>query len=157
MQQNSILHLHNHTNELLECIRQYVQDQIIDEIKAQSIGPKFSVQADEGTDKSSKEQMGLILRYVKDGMPIEKLVEYIIYESITTAALCEDMQQNLSNLQLNMHNTVSQTYNGAASLSVHIKGCAGLFQKSVSHARYFHYSNHDLNLALCHSFKDVQE
>ena len=54
-------------NELLECIRQYVQDQIIDEIKAQSIGPKFNVQADEVTDMSNKEQMGLILRYVKDG------------------------------------------------------------------------------------------
>ena len=37
-------------NELLECIRQYVQDQVIHEIKAQSIGPKLSVQADEVTD-----------------------------------------------------------------------------------------------------------
>ena len=33
-------------NKLLECIRQYVQNQIIDEIRAQSIGLKFSVQAD---------------------------------------------------------------------------------------------------------------
>ena len=50
-------------DELLECIRQYAEDQIIDEIKAQSVGPKFSVQADEITDMSSREQMGLILRY----------------------------------------------------------------------------------------------
>ena len=47
---------------VLECIRQYIQDQIIDEIKAQSIGPKFNIQADEVTDMSNKEQMGLILR-----------------------------------------------------------------------------------------------
>ena len=54
-------------NELLECIKQYVQDQIIDVVKAQSIGPKFSVYTDEITDMSNKEKMGLILRYVKEG------------------------------------------------------------------------------------------
>ena len=79
------------------------------------------------------------------------------YEYITGAALCEDIQQSLRNLQLNLHNTVSQTYDGAANFSCHIKGCAALFQKSVSHAKYFHCSKHDLNLALCHSCKDVQE
>ena len=78
-------------------------------------------------------------------------------ESITGTALCEDIQQSLRNLQLNLHNTVSQTYGGAASFSGHIKGCAALFHKSLSHARYFHGNNHDLNLALCHSCKDVQE
>ena len=89
-------------NELLECIRQYVQDQIIDEIKAQSIHPKFSVQADEVTNIHNKEEMELMLRYVKDGKPIERLVKYIICESITGAALCEDIQQILRNLQLNL-------------------------------------------------------
>ena len=76
--------------------------------------------------------------------------------SITGAGLHEDIQQSLRNLKLNMHNTVSQTYDGAANCSGHIKGCAALFQKFVSDARYFYYSNHDLNLALCHSCKDVQ-
>ena len=109
------------------------------------------------TDMSNKEQMGLILRYLKDSKPIERVVDYIMCKSITGAALCEDIQQSLRNLQLNLHNTVSQTYEGAANCSGHINSCAALFQKCVSHARYFHCSNHDLNLALCHSCKDVQE
>ena len=92
-----------------------------------------------------------------DGKPIERLVEYIMCESITGGALCEDIQQSCRNLQLNLHNTMSQTYDGAANFSGHIKGCAAPFQKSVSPARYFHCSNHDLNLALCHPCKDVQE
>ena len=78
-------------------------------------------------------------------------------EYITRAALCEDIQQSLRNLQLNLHNTVSQTCDGTANFSGHIKGCAAPFQKFVSHATYFHCSNHDLNLALCHSCKDIQE
>ena len=108
------------------------------------------------TDMSNKEQMRLILRYVKDGKCIERLVEYIMRESITGAALCKDIQQSLRNLQLNLCNTVFQTYGRAANFSGHIKGFATLFQKSVSHARYFYCSNHGLNLALCHSCKDVQ-
>ena len=52
---------------------------------------------------------------------------------------------------------MSHTYAIAANFSSQIKGCAALFQKSVSHARDFHCSNHDSNLALCHSCKDVQE
>ena len=78
-------------NECLECIRQYIQDKIIVNIKTQSIGPKFSIQADEVTDMSNNEQMGLILRYVKDGKPNERLVECIMCESITGAALSEDI------------------------------------------------------------------
>ena len=78
-------------------------------------------------------------------------------ESIIGAALSEDIQQILRNLQLNLHNTVPHTDDGEANFSGHIKGCAALFQKSVSHARYFQCSNHDLNLALCHSRKEVQE
>ena len=52
-------------------------------------------------------------------------------ESITGAGLCEDIQQNLRNLQFNLHNIASQPYDGAANFSGHIKGCAALFQKSV--------------------------
>ena len=157
MQQKASYISNTTQNELLECIRQYVQDQVIDEIKAQSIGPKFSAQAGEVSDMSNKEQMGLILRYVKNGKPIERLVEYIMCESITRASLCENIQQSLRNLQLNLHSTVSQTYDGTANFSADIKGCAVLFQKSVLHTRNFHYRNHDLNLSLCHTCKDAEE
>ena len=75
----------NNRNELLECIRHYVQDQTIDEIKGQSIGKNISVQADGVTDMSNKEKIRLIQRYVTDGKPTGRLVEYIMYETITGA------------------------------------------------------------------------
>ena len=115
----------------------------------------FSIQADEVTDISNKEQMTLLLRYLKDGKPIETLVEYILCESITGVVLCEDIQRTLSGLNLGLQNVVSQTYDGATNFSGQIKGCAALFQQTVPHATYFHCSNHDLNLALCHTCKDI--
>ena len=78
-------------NQLLECIKEYVQDVIVNEICSQEIGAKYSIQADEVTDISNSEQLGLVLQYLKDGKPIERLIEYIECSSITGAALCEDI------------------------------------------------------------------
>ena len=144
-------------NQLLECIKEYVQDVIVTEICSQEIGAKFSIQADEVTDISNSEQLGLVLQYVKDGKPIERLIEYIKCSSITGAALCEDIKETLLKLNLQIEDTVSQTYDGAANFSGHIKGCAKLCQATVDHAQYFLCSNHDLNLALCHTCYDVPE
>ena len=144
-------------NELLECIKEYIQDVIISEIRSQKIGPKFGIQADEVTDISNSEQLGLVLRYVKNGKPIERLIEYIECESITGEALCEDIKQTLLKLNLRLEDTVSQAYDGAANFSGHTKGCASRFQSIVPHAKYFHCSNHDLNLALCHTCHDIPE
>ena len=61
-------------NELLECIKEYVQDVIVSEISSQEIGSKYSIQADEVTDISNSKQLGLDLHYIKNGKPVERLV-----------------------------------------------------------------------------------
>ena len=99
----------------------------------------------------------LLLRYVKNGKPVERLIEYIMCESITAAALCEDIQQTLIKLKLNLQNSVSQTYDGVANFSGQMKVCASLFHKTVPQAQYFHHSDHDLNLALCHTSHGMPE
>ena len=144
-------------NQLLNCIQEYIQEQIIDEIKSQAIGAKFNIQADEVTDVRNIEQLTLRLRYVKNGKPAERHIEYIMSESITGAALCEDIQQTLIKLELNLQNSVSQTYDGADKFSGQMKGCASLFEKTVLHAQYFHSSDHDLKLALCHTCHGIPE
>ena len=144
-------------NQLLDCVKEYVEEVIISEIRAQKIGPKFAILADEVTDISNHEQLGLVLRYMKNGQPIERLIEYIECESITGQALCEDIKKTLLRLTLRLEDTVSQTYDGAANFSGHVKGCASRFQETVPHAQYFHCSNHDLNLALCHTCHDIAE
>ena len=88
---------------------------------------------------------------------LKRLIEYIECESITGEALCEDIKQTLLKLNLRLEDTVSQAYDGAANFSGHTKGCASRFQSIVPHAEYFHCSNHDLNLALCHTYHDIPE
>ena len=54
-------------NQLLDCVKEYVEEVIISEIRAQKIGPKFTILGDEVTDISNHEQLGLVLRYLKNG------------------------------------------------------------------------------------------
>ena len=89
--------------------------------------------------------------------PVKRLIEYIMCEPITGAALCEDIQQTLIKLKLNLQNSVFQTYDDAANFSGQMMGCTSLFQKTDHHAHYFHCSNHDLNLALCHTCHVIHE
>ena len=58
---------------------------------------------------------------------------------------------------MRLEDTVSQTYDEAANFSGHVKGCASRFQETVPHAQDIHCSNHDLNLALCHTCHDIAE
>ena len=51
--------------------------------------------------------MALLLSYLKDGKPIERLVEYMLCESITGVALCENIRTTLSGLNLDLYNTLS--------------------------------------------------
>ena len=49
-------------NELLLCIKKYIQDTIIDQVK--SAGGFFGIEADEVTDSSNWEELGLVIRYL---------------------------------------------------------------------------------------------
>ncbi|XP_072177759.1 52 kDa repressor of the inhibitor of the protein kinase-like [Diadema setosum] len=51
---------------LIDCIQEYIQEKIVEEVKAQPLGPFFAVIADEVIDSSNWEQLGVIVRHLKD-------------------------------------------------------------------------------------------
>ena len=57
-------------NNLLACILDFMQEKIIEEVKAG--GGYFGLSADEVTDSSNWEQLGIVLRYVKGNKPMER-------------------------------------------------------------------------------------
>ena len=78
-------------NELLDCMREIFQKSLTDDVRYQSdVSPGyFGIQANEVVDASNSEQLGIILRYLKKGNPIEKLVVFVEGESITGSAICD--------------------------------------------------------------------
>ena len=135
-------------NQLLSCIKDFIQGEIVKEIKNQEIGPLYGIEADEVTDKSNWEQLGIILRYVKESTPVERLIEYVACEKITGESLCSEIKKVLESLSLKPENCRAQTYDGAGNMAGCQNGCAANFMKFASKALYYHCFSHDLNLAL---------
>ena len=48
-------------NDLLLCVKQFIQTKLINEVKNQAIGAYYGFQCDEVTDSSNWEQLGLVL------------------------------------------------------------------------------------------------
>lgn len=70
-------------NDLLFCIKEYIQEKIVKDVNEQVIGPYYGFQCDEVTDVSNWEQLGIVIRYVKENKPVERLLEFVSCEKIT--------------------------------------------------------------------------
>ena len=143
----------NTQNDLLDCLKRYVQPQIVQEICSQPIGPHYSIMADEVADVSNWEQLGPVVRYVKDSEPVEKLLFFEDCASVTGAALCGIITSALTEMGLDPANCRSQCFDGAGNMAGIRNGCATTFQQIASRAPYFHCASHDLNLVLCKACK----
>ncbi|XP_035989382.1 uncharacterized protein LOC118561423 isoform X3 [Fundulus heteroclitus] len=64
-------------NDLLDCIKEYIQSTIVHDVLNKEWGPHSAVIADEVTDVSNCEQLGVCIRYVKDGIPVERLIDFV--------------------------------------------------------------------------------
>ena len=118
------------------------------EIKQQEIGALYGLQADEVSDVSNWEQLGIVVRYLKDDQPVERFVEFVACENTTGEDICNSLLSSLENLTLLPQNCRAQTYDGAGNMSGKQKGCAARFQQKSPRALYLHCASHELNLAL---------
>ena len=132
-------------NDLLECMGQYIQSQIIADVKQSKY---YGIMADEVTDISGWEQLGVALRYIKDSVAHEKLVQFVACESITGKEICVNLVNLLQRVGLDPQCCRAQTYDGAGSMSGRLNGCQAKFREIVPKALYFHCSSHKLNLVL---------
>lgn len=138
-------------NELLLCIKQFIQGKIVDEVKSQSFGPFYGFQCDEVTDASNWEQLGIVLRYTTNGKPIERLLEFVECEEISGEALCKLIIKSLTDVGLDTQLCRSQTMDGAGNMSGKYSGCAARFTAHSPRTVYHYCSSHDLNLAISKS------
>nr|XP_054760699.1 52 kDa repressor of the inhibitor of the protein kinase-like [Lytechinus pictus] len=142
-------------NDLLQCMMDYIQGQILEEINAQGSGPFYGLVADEVTDVSNWEQLGVIVRYLKDDVPVERLLEYVKCEDITGKSIADYIIKCVINVGLDPMMCRSQTYDGAGNMAGRQKGAANQFRENTNNSKaiYFHCASHELNLALSKASK----
>ena len=132
-------------NDLLQCMGQYVQSQIVAAVLDSSF---YGIMADEVTDVSGWEQVGVAVRYVQRSVAVERLVEFVACTSVKGEDLCMHILSTLQRLGLDPNTCRAQTYDGAGCMSGYLNGCQAKFREQVPRALYYHCGSHQLNLVL---------
>ena len=99
-------------NELLSCTKDYIQSQIVADIINQIGGSYYGISADEVTDCSNWEQLGIVLRYVKNSVAVEKLIEFVKCHNIKRNRIAKLIIKTVTNVGLNTSLCRSKTYDG---------------------------------------------
>ena len=79
--------------------------------------------ADEVTNISGWEQLGVALHYIKNNVAHEKLVEFVACDSITGRDISMNLMSLLQRVGLDPHCCRAQTYDGTGSMSGRLNGC----------------------------------
>lgn len=117
----------------------------------------FSVLSDATTDVSIKEQMCIVLRYVKDGNIHEDFVGFNDLQESTGRAIANNIMRTLTEFGLDLRKLRGQGYDGCATMRGHNNGVQACVRESYPLAVYTHCASHVLNLVIVHAskFQDI--
>lgn len=143
---------HKIQNEIISTLACIVTEDIAIEIKEANY---FTLIVDETKDVSKKEQISLVIRYVKGGKVHERFTGYLRAEKLDATALTAYVLEGLGRMGLDISNCVSQCYDGASVMSGRLGGVSAKILELNSSAVYIHCCAHRLNLALVDTSKAV--
>ena len=143
-------------SQVIGIIGDHILEKILSRVrKAQFF---FTLIADEVTDCSNKEQLGLALRYIspEDSTISEDLVSFLECDSgISGQALAEMMVHFLREHGLDPTKLCGQAYDGAGNMSGKTNGAAARITSQFPLALYVHCASHSLNLTVVSSLEEV--
>ena len=136
-------------NDPIECIDMIIQDQIDKEIQECTF---LTIQVDETTDVSTKEQLSAIIRLDRNG-EVERFLKFVnVSQDRSAPAITAIVKEILNRYGESLkEKLVMQTYDGATVMSGHIGGVQTLLRQDYPFAYFFHCAAHRLNLVLCQS------
>ncbi|XP_022873564.1 zinc finger MYM-type protein 1-like [Olea europaea var. sylvestris] len=108
----------------------------------------FSILVDQSRDISVKEQMSVVIRYVKNGCILEHFIGVIHVLNTTAASLKAAIDQLFSTHNLSISNLRGHGYDGASNMRGEYNGLKALILKENPSAYYIHCFAHQLQLAL---------
>ncbi|XP_038649470.1 LOW QUALITY PROTEIN: zinc finger MYM-type protein 1-like [Scyliorhinus canicula] len=130
--------------ELIQLMAQKVHALIVDEVKSSGY---FSLSVDSTPDLSHIDQLSVVLRYLKDGQPIERFLTFLEVKSHTGEEMANQVLQYLREAcRLNFSKYRGHSYDNAANMSGRYKGMQQNFLETNKFAIYVPCAAHSLNL-----------
>ena len=140
-------------NDLINCLDSIIEDEIFKEINDCTF---MSVQVDETSDVSTKEQVSMIARLDKGSEIVERQLGFVdVSSNRNAAAITQVIKDKLSQHSGIKDKLIMQTYDGAAVMSGHINGVQVQVRQEYPFAHFVHCAAHRLNLVLCQSASSI--
>ena len=140
-------------NDLINCLDMIIEDDILKEMDNCTF---LSIQVDEATDVSTKEQLSMIVRLDKGSEIIERQLGFVDVSSDRTAtALSTVIKGKLIQHENIMDKLIGQTYDGASVMSGDLNGVQAQIQREYPFAHFVHCAAHRLNLVLCQAASSI--
>ena len=124
--------------------------EVTTKLSSQCNGKLFSVMCDEVSDRSNKQYMSIVIRYVSDTAEVvENLVGLVEVLSTTADNLLHSLLLKLKSYNLALDHLVGQCYDGASNMSGCYNGLQARLKELAPRAPiYIHCWAHILNLVL---------
>lgn len=140
-------------NEIVETMADMVLKQIVADIKASDAGC-FTIKCDGTRDKNNVENMSLAVRYVKDAVAKERLLEMTQLHKFDAEYIAKTIVQRLDDIGLDKSTVLSQCYDGASVMSGRVGGVQVKLQEHIGKViPYVHCFNHQLHLVIIHALE----
>jgi len=137
-------------NEVMNIMARMIQEVIVKECTESDIG-RFCIKCDETRDATNIEDMSVVLRYVKDGVPVERLLSVVDMKAVDANSI-----EELKSHSVDPARILSQCYDGASVMSGSKGGVQKLLQEKLGKAiPYVHCLNHQLHLVVVHAMEAV--
>lgn len=109
---------------------QRVREEIIKQI---NISGYFGLSVDSTPDLSHVDQLSIVMRYVKDGQPIERFLTFLEMHSHTGSGIANQALKYLSEHNISILKCRGQTYDNAPNMSGQYKGIQSISMYLVHH------------------------
>ena len=141
-------------NDLIQCLYEEVIEVIKHDINN---SPYLSLIADESTDIANVAQMALCIRYTKEGVAKERLVDLVDVSTGKTAdALSAAMKDSLKViLEKGRAKVIGQSYDGASNMAGRNHSVQTRIREEWPHAKFVHCYAHKLALMIKGACTDV--
>jgi hypothetical protein len=133
----------NICNEFINIMGKKVLTTIISEIKAVK---QYSIIVDSTSDLSHVDQLTFIVRFVKDGKLIERLLHFLSIEEHKTQYIADTVLDFLENLKIPIKNCRGQSYDIAVNMVGKYFGLLARIKEQCKFAIFVPCAAHSLNL-----------
>ncbi|XP_077967726.1 zinc finger MYM-type protein 1-like [Styela clava] len=131
-------------NEILKVASNMIVQDIVMEANKSFV----SVIADESCDISGKEQLSIVLRYVKGGEVCECFTGLVEMDSVSAESISSNILTHLSGIGVDLQKLVGQGYDGATTMAGHVSGVQKRIRDKYPRAIFVHCASHCSNLVI---------